>query len=110
MTAYEVRISDWSSDVCSSDLVESDARGQRTAYGDEVGSRVDALATNELTLPIEQEGEGITFERTAQHDLVVAARRARHLQIGRASCRERVGQHVEISAVVVRFKKNKPVE
>src|SRR3546814_17409079 len=81
MTAYEVRISDWSSDVCSSDLVESDARGQRTAYGDEVGSRVDALATNELTLPIEQEGEGITFERTAQHDLVVAARRARHLQL-----------------------------
>src|SRR3546814_3892072 len=27
-TAYEMRISDWSSDVCSSDLVEQAARGR----------------------------------------------------------------------------------
>src|SRR3546814_9130348 len=27
-TAYEMRISDWSSDVCSSDLVDLDRRGQ----------------------------------------------------------------------------------
>src|SRR3546814_10184688 len=30
-TAYEMRISDWSSDVCSSDLVD-DARAQRWAF------------------------------------------------------------------------------
>src|SRR3546814_1854735 len=28
-TAYEMRISDWSSDVCSSDLTPSDRRGAR---------------------------------------------------------------------------------
>src|SRR3546814_8574634 len=27
-TAYEMRISDWSSDVCSSDLIDLDTRGQ----------------------------------------------------------------------------------
>src|SRR3546814_5669128 len=30
-TAYEMRISDWSSDVCSSDLLESDGEGLQPA-------------------------------------------------------------------------------
>src|SRR3546814_19823942 len=34
-TAYEMRISDWSSDVCSSDLLEADKRGSGTAQSDE---------------------------------------------------------------------------
>src|SRR3546814_9982916 len=34
-TAYEMRISDWSSDVCSSDLLHADIR-QRLAYGIEL--------------------------------------------------------------------------
>src|SRR3546814_1872962 len=33
-TAYEMRISDWSSDVCSSDLVEGGQRARITKYGD----------------------------------------------------------------------------
>src|SRR3546814_6933749 len=37
-TAYEMRISDWSSDVCSSDLVEELA--QAALRPDEVGQRV----------------------------------------------------------------------
>src|SRR3546814_18106032 len=32
-TAYELRISDWSSDVCSSDLVDADAAVARTCAG-----------------------------------------------------------------------------
>src|SRR3546814_3548111 len=37
-TAYEMRISDWSSDVCSSDLGEAvEAQGERTAARFEVG-------------------------------------------------------------------------
>src|SRR3546814_2417161 len=48
-TAYEMRISDWSSDVCSSDLqetgAEDHARGERVAgFGIEVG-----IAAAELT-------------------------------------------------------------
>src|SRR3546814_7220686 len=42
-TAYEMRISDWSSDVCSSDLAEVVARGQadvpRQRHGDEDARR-----------------------------------------------------------------------
>src|SRR3546814_5710271 len=34
-TAYELRISDWSSDVCSSDLVENAARQARAALEQE---------------------------------------------------------------------------
>src|SRR3546814_1770215 len=79
-TAYEMRISDWSSDVCSSDLlgiallgviaVNVWADGQRdlSAHYDE--------AAPVIALPEPWEG-------------IPAA-----LKIGRASCRERVCQYV----------------
>src|SRR3546814_4729959 len=100
-TAYEMRISDWSSDVCSSDLVPCDAADHRRAAalgrfregtggtGDEVG---EAGAVRE------RRGEGA---RKGGH--AVRAKRAAgihaHLrlpqrQIGRASWRERVCQYV----------------
>src|SRR3546814_3278460 len=65
-TAYEMRISDWSSDVCSSDLF-------RPAYARHRRCRGAASARPRL-----------------------ARRRSggRHDQIGRASCRERVCQYV----------------
>src|SRR3546814_3468193 len=44
MTAYEMRISDWSSDVCSSDLPQSGVIGRRRyRLGDEL-SRVSPVA------------------------------------------------------------------
>src|SRR3546814_15507520 len=68
-----MRISDWSSDVCSSDLASvhrsmSSLRRQSPAAG------------------------------------VALARIQAHIEIGRASCRERVCQYVEISAVAVSLK------
>src|SRR3546814_6247284 len=36
-TAYEMRISDWSSDVCSSDLLVDRLRGQIETIGSELG-------------------------------------------------------------------------
>src|SRR3546814_18864742 len=42
-TAYEMRISDWSSDVCSSDLVGHRVVAQRQRHGDHRGHRLDAL-------------------------------------------------------------------
>src|SRR3546814_9467532 len=41
-TAYEMRISDWSSDVCSSDLAR-DGLNPRTAHADAGALRIDAL-------------------------------------------------------------------
>src|SRR3546814_9321161 len=79
-TAYEMRISDWSSDVCSSDLLDLAAfdlrargrhgvDGQRNLFADHVGH-----------------GGGRALVRHAEQ--------GRASQIGRASCRERVWQYV----------------
>src|SRR3546814_1142529 len=66
-TAYEMRISDWSSDVCSSDL----------ELGEHDAGDID--------------GAG---ELPRLHEAVLPRRRVEHEQIGRASCRERVCQYV----------------
>src|SRR3546814_10014672 len=76
-TAYEMRISDWSSDVCSSDL------GSRTA------SEAERLAGNHPPRYCGSGGaEPITKGPWRGH----FDRRRR--EIGRASCRERVCQYV----------------
>src|SRR3546814_14521020 len=97
-TAYELRISDWSSDVCSSDLRGGDDPGRRTAAGQAHGD----------FQRLERRARAVDAGRTGR-DLS----RVRHLQagqglveeIGRASCRERVCQYVEISVVAVSLKK-----
>src|SRR3546814_1267982 len=78
-TAYEMRISDWSSDVCSSDLASlSVARGGGLFSG--------RRRLRRLLLRRERR----------MHDLAVAddAGVGDDLEIGRASCRERVCQYV----------------
>src|SRR3546814_13188346 len=60
-TAYEMRISDWSSDVCSSDLGLGNAAGTTSAQPEPVGSEADPqgqrhsphLAKNLLALAVE---------------------------------------------------------
>src|SRR3546814_20037080 len=47
-TAYELRISDWSSDVCSSDLADTDSHNFRTQFperrrGDLIGRAIRAI-------------------------------------------------------------------
>src|SRR3546814_1258423 len=86
-TAYEMSISDWSSDVCSSDLIPVDARAgaarSRRAAGP--GPRpADARADH----PARRAGG----DQRAQRRPAQPRRRAR--EIGRASCRERVCQYV----------------
>src|SRR3546814_7686751 len=89
-TAYEMRISDWSSDVCSSDL-HAGRRG---------GHLLDADAEHEAGL---LRGNGIQAlvdrGRAGGAGVFHAGRRLEAqarigLQIGRASCRERVCQYV----------------
>src|SRR3546814_7188930 len=93
-TAYEVRISDWSSDVCSSDLDQPLRRGFLVA-----GGAVDLAGE-------EQAGEGAGFQRVLQSprveevvlDRVAGAGDVRVLEaadraIGRATCRGRACQY-----------------
>src|SRR3546814_8905465 len=77
-TAYEMRISDWSSDVCSSDLSvqENEMTKQMLA------AMATELALIAATPAIAQQGGSTVTAATTQG------------QIGRASCRERVCQYV----------------
>src|SRR3546814_7560075 len=97
-TAYEVRISDWSSDVCSSDLIALDAVAQiddRTACIDRLGDALDHLA---LGIGREELGHRVLVDLLdAQRDTLAGTVDRQHhgiQEIGRASCRERGCQDV----------------
>src|SRR3546814_19480919 len=117
-----MRISDWSSDVFSSDL-----RGAMIAFGRSVGSKVlmlgaslyllaDAFQQSIVTTPTAWLWPKIALgilviscmigilqdlaSKPWLHETISATE-----QIGRASCRERVCQYVEISVVAVSLKK-----
>src|SRR3546814_5114887 len=80
-TAYEMRISDWSSDVCSSDLsdgVQAD-RPVRAMRG------VEAAAE-------EAGGDHSRLCQSLRRWIMRRMRSRSALKIGRASCRERVCQ------------------
>src|SRR3546814_8941991 len=90
-TAYEMRISDWSSDVCSSDL---DGKGKG-----EAAEQPERSAISFRNDPI-GESFAINAAELALQFWPVPARRVRNhgicriAEIGRASCRARVCQYV----------------
>src|SRR3546814_2859335 len=83
-TAYEMRISDWSSDVCSSDLDAGRADEHFTRIAAEMARDLRRDLLDRFAPAIA--GEGVAVAR-------VDDQRAT-LEIGRASCRERVCQYV----------------
>src|SRR3546814_12396917 len=108
-----MRISDWSSDVCSSDLTghEAEPVSERTRDRAGAGRRPDegepgeveadrprrrALAEDDVDLEVLHRGV---------EDLLADAREP--VEIGRASCRERGCQDVYISVVAVSLKTKK---
>src|SRR3546814_13144532 len=92
-TAYEMRISDWSSDVCSSDLLQP-------------LSSLDALAVDphlagpqQLLQPAMTERGEMPLEPAVEAQPGLVLGDCDGHEIGRASCRERVCQYVSISVV-----------
>src|SRR3546814_3998759 len=81
-TAYEMRISDWSSDVCSSDL---------HADGRDEGRRVHPSRR-----PEGAPGHRLDLVDRGEHPVHLdeALTKLAQVEIGRASCRERVCQYV----------------
>src|SRR3546814_2111338 len=77
-TAYELRISDWSSDVCSSDLAETGS------------GKTEAALWRFARLFAEGKVDGLYFAVPTRS----AARQLHAREIGSASCRERVCQYV----------------
>src|SRR3546814_14682253 len=94
-----MRISDWSSDVCSSDLeMPTLSALHRRQWHRHLGYRVHHG----------RERRTLYLRRQYQHQLQQRCRGGRRaIQIGRASCRERVCQYVSISVVAVSLKKTK---
>src|SRR3546814_10875291 len=84
-TAYEMRISDWSSDVCSSDLATTRPQATVTTVATTATQTVlsAALISWSETMPA-------SVRRSSDSD----SRYTAGTKIGRASCRERVCQYV----------------
>src|SRR3546814_20756478 len=118
-TAYEMRISDWSSDVCSSDL--PGCRGRRRRRGPH------PPAAAELARPVlpgacpwslasgrpdgrkrRHDNQRLRLRSAARADSAAPDRAARTgspaAELGRGSRRVRGGQYVEISAVTATLK------
>src|SRR3546814_17087700 len=91
-TAYEMRISYWSSDVCSSDL--SRWRSQLRPHSERP---LSAVCSHKPIL------KAPVLRHPPSHCTSASERTSRSAswQIGRASCRERVCQYVSISVVAV---------
>src|SRR3546814_14824050 len=97
-----MRISDWSSDVCSSDLANdlSHIRGDRRPVGEDVVPYPEAEEGAEHAVQEHGDQQGdheVTSATTTSQREVMATRQASCgscVQIGRASCRERVCQYV----------------
>src|SRR3546814_5578092 len=86
-TAYEMRISDWSSDVCSSDLIEPREVSAGYRFGnDGVSEFADIFIYDTLA-----GGAGYALQTGESFAKVFDMAKT---QIGRASCRVRVCQYV----------------
>src|SRR3546814_10343686 len=96
-TAYELRISDWSSDVCSSDLYRKLAASAAPETPSGVAAKVVSIADfrakfarrSDAVVDTEPSADLGFGGGAAGIDTTNIA-----LQIGRASCRERVCQYV----------------
>src|SRR3546814_20695734 len=107
-TAYEMRISDWSSDVCSSDL-------RRLVDRDEADARIAQPRRDRAdagdNIPRGAAAPRCRREREIVDIIAIRLRRdgaePAVEQIGRASCRERGCPNVTIQAVAGVFKQQK---
>src|SRR3546814_12185625 len=112
-----MRISDWSSDVCSSDLLAEvlaeEVVQAAILVGEDGDRRIVAHRADRLLLVLDHrmQDQLQILHRPADRDLTAAQRipcqRPRLVEIGRASCRERVCQYVWISVGAVALKKKK---
>src|SRR3546814_14773277 len=107
-----MRISDWSSDVCSSDLSLDAVRPERAMERCLVVLLLCcvsafASASGGVRVLPQDSGVDVRLRGISAVDADVAWASGAKGKIGRASCRERVCQYVYISVVAVSLKKKK---
>src|SRR3546814_18774312 len=91
-TAYEMRMSDWSSDVCSSDLCHASARDLDNK--DDLRIKMCTKVNGDDFVTIHHELGHTYYQRAYNQQPLLYMN-----EIGRASCRERVCQYVSIWVV-----------
>src|SRR3546814_19295836 len=106
-----MRISDWSSDVCSSDLKLVNSEAEKRGYTYAIWYVKSLFETCNRLVDYSQFESfyKTSFEREDVQNFVRFSPRNRlypKYDIGRASCRERVCHAVYISVVAVTLKKN----
>src|SRR3546814_967252 len=95
-TAYEMRISDWSSDVCSSDLSVASIKGEDIAQSSSgsfeslLQGRVSGLQVMNRNNDNPQGGATVRVRGISS----INGSNAPLVEIGREACRERVCQYV----------------
>src|SRR3546814_20840916 len=109
-TAYEMRISDWSSDVCSSDLIAIGGQQIADPVALEDAAEIPAMAVivGELgvlvavvdVIDVAQKFD-VGPKPARSRALGIAFEHLMHLEVGRAAWWERVFQSVEHSLVAV---------
>src|SRR3546814_3341464 len=87
-TAYEMRISDWSSDVCSSDLARDRPANRNRCRANVAADGRRTSGREWRPWHFSFDIGAATYSRPALDDIVKGR------EIGRASCRERVCQYV----------------
>src|SRR3546814_18105886 len=114
-----MRISDWSSDVCSSDLGDGehaeraglDAQAQRFRDGPGEGLAreiaVEPAAASEEISRVEPAGEQVAIGYRRGRAGLTVARRTGHGEAGRAWCGGRGCRYGSVSGVAMSLKKNK---
>src|SRR3546814_18457635 len=99
-----MRISDWSSDVCSSDLFGPSKEENYGAWGEKTAAVRTDLRYDEILAQ-----KGYDHRRQDSHLLTLSVDNATRAEIGRAACRVRVCQSVLIEVVAGTLKKKRIV-
>src|SRR3546814_4941195 len=94
-TAYELRISDWSSGVCSSDLLSDLVWGSKSLGGFNRGDLAEDLGDDQIRAVLGLFGSDMVAYAPPSRAAGIGIDRTglTGIKIGRASCRERVCQY-----------------
>src|SRR3546814_4126312 len=94
-TAYEMRISDWSSDVCSSDLLDADEQLDAVASVEALEDRPDLFAKDVLAL-VDVGRVHCSVEDANDHGARLSRRRSEERRVGTegvSTCRSRCSRY-----------------
>src|SRR3546814_8155398 len=89
-TAYEMRISDWSSDVCSSDLEKKNGREARVGSFNIAGAKAGVMDKDRIAFSYDKVGPGVF--KVSPEQALAPGERSEERRVGKecvSTCRSR---------------------